>query len=283
MEHIRLALEKASEGRKSEEPAVRRDPLPRFGLNGAAVRAEPPKEIVLPKCVLDGRRLEEMRVVSYLRRHNSHIAFDMLRTRIVQMMKEQGWTSLMVTSPTPGCGKTIVSSNLAFSMAHDANKRIALVDLDLRRPRVSAVLGTAPAGDMLTYLRGEIGLSSLFSQVGDNLLLALNDSPIGSRPAEWMRDEKITSMPAQIRKTLGADLIIFDVPPALTSDDTMAFSPSVDCAIIVAAARQTTPREIEDCEQQVARTNYLGVVLNKTLGDDQANYGYGYGSPDPTS
>ena len=132
---------------------------------------------------------------------------------------------------------------------------MALVDLDLRRPQVSTVLGTAPAGDMLTYLRGEIGLSSLFSQVGDNLLLALNDSPIG-RPAEWMRDEKIASMPAQIRsRRWGRTSIIFDVPPALTSDDAMVFSPSVDCAIVVAAARQTTPREIEDCEQQLVRTN----------------------------
>ncbi len=129
---------------------------------------------------------------------------------------------------------------------------------------------------MLAYLRGEIGLASLFSQVGDNLLLALNNSPV-SRPAEWMRDEKVATMPSQIRQLLGADLIIFDVPPALTSDDTMVFSPCVDCAIFVAAARQTTPRQIEDCEQQLARTNYLGVVLNKTLGEDQGKYGYGSG------
>ena len=65
MEHIRLALEKASEARKGEEPAVRREPSPRFGLNGAAARVGAAAELVLPKCVLEGRKLEEMRVVSY--------------------------------------------------------------------------------------------------------------------------------------------------------------------------------------------------------------------------
>ncbi len=274
MEHIRLAVQKANELRESAAQ-VRREPSQRIVTNGAA-RADKAPELVLPKCVLDSSKLEEMRVVSYLRQHPSHIAFDMLRTRVTQVMKEQGWTSLLVTSPTPGCGKTVVSANLAFSAAQDANRRVALVDLDLRRPRLSEVLGTAPTGDLMAYLRGEIGLASLFSQVGDNLLLALNDSPV-SRPAEWMRDEKVATMPSQIRQLFGADLIIFDVPPALTSDDTMVFSPCVDCAVLVAAARHTTPRQVEDCEQQLARTNYLGVVLNKTLGEDQGKYGYGSG------
>jgi protein-tyrosine kinase len=272
MEHIRLALEKASDSRKDDGQVARRTPSQQRGSNGVTSYHE--LDTVLPKCVLDGRRLEEMRVVTYLRRHPSHFAFDMLRTKIAQIMKEHRWASLMVTSPTPGCGKTVVSANLAFSMAQDMNRKIALVDLDLRSPRLNAVLGTTPAGDMLAYLRGQIGVSSLFSQVGENLFLALNDAPIG-RSAEWMRDERITSMPGQIRRLLGADIVIFDVPPALTSDDAMAFSQSVDCAIVIAAARQTTPREIEDCEGLLLHTNYLGVTLNKVVGADLPRYGYG--------
>jgi protein-tyrosine kinase len=277
MEHIRIALEKAREKRE-EKPAQTRPELGRPLTNGAAhpieVVAIPAP--VLPKRTLDSVDLEERRIVTYLRHHPSHLAFDMLRTKIAQVMKEQNWTSIAVTSPTPGCGKTIVSLNLAFSMAQAANQRVALVDLDLRSPRVARTLGTEPTTDFVQYLRGGVDIYQIFAQVGDNLLLSLNNSPV-TQSAEWMRHEKITGLAARIKEVFATDVIIFDVPPALPSDDTMVFSPSVDCAIIVAAAGETKPRELEDCEQQLSRTNCLGVVLNKVHAEAQSLYGYGYG------
>ena len=95
-----------------------------------------------------------------------------------------------------------------------------------------------------------------------------------------MRHEKVTGLAARIKEVFATDVIIFDVPPALPSDDTMVFSPSVDCAIIVAAAGKTKPRELEDCEQQLSRTNCLGVVLNKVHAEAQSLDGYGYGPPE---
>ncbi len=277
MEHIRIALEKAREKREKKASPARPE-RERPVTNGVArpIETALPKP-ALQKRLLDSVDLEERRVVTYLRHHPSHLAFDMLRTESTQVMKEKGWTSIAVTSPMPGCGKTIVSLNLAFSMAQAANQRVALVDLDLRSPRVARTLGTEPTTDLIRYLRGGVDISEIFAQVGDNLLLSMNNSPV-TQSAEWMRHEKITGLAAQIKETFATDVIIFDVPPALTSDDMVVFSPSVDCAIVVAAAGKTTARDVEDCEEQLARTSCLGVVLNKVHAEAQEAYGYGYGS-----
>ena len=67
--------------------------------------------------------------------------FDVLRTRALQQMSMQGWKRLAVTSPGPGCGKSTVTMNLAFSLARQPDIRTLVIDLDLRRPMLATLLG----------------------------------------------------------------------------------------------------------------------------------------------
>ena len=85
--------------------------------------------------------LERGRLVSLSRSDNSHVAFDMMRTRMIQLMRAKNWTTVAITSPTAGCGKTTVSLNLTFSLANQRDCRTLLVDLDLRKPQVAKTLG----------------------------------------------------------------------------------------------------------------------------------------------
>jgi protein-tyrosine kinase len=225
----------------------------------------------IPALQLDLAKLEDSRLVSYLRRHPSHVAFDMLRTKVAHAMASHGWTSVGITSPSPGCGKSVVALNLAFSMAHQPDRTVVLVDLDLRAPGIAKMVGHNPVHAFSDYLEGKVEFSALCRRVGENLILSLNGEPV-ARSAEWMRNEKISKMPALLRDTLGAKIIIFDLPPALTMDDVMVFCPYVDCVLLVAAAGTTTAREIKEAEQQLTLSNYLGVVLNKAFGSDIKAY-----------
>jgi Mrp family chromosome partitioning ATPase len=226
----------------------------------------------IPALHLDRAKLEDSRIVSYRRDHPSHVAFDMLRTKIAHAMASNGWTSIGITSPSPDCGKSVVALNLAFSMAHQPDRTVVLVDLDLRSPGIADLVGCTPKHNLEEYLKGEVDLVAVSRRAGENLILCINGKPV-SLPAEWIRDEKISKMPTPLRDAFGAKIIIFDLPPALTNDDVMVFCPYVDCAILVAAAGKTTAREIEESERQLTLTNYLGVVLNKAVGSDTRAYG----------
>ena len=68
----------------------------------------------------------------------------------------------------------------------------------------------------------------------------------------------------EIEAQFRPDIMIFDTPPLFAGDDTMAFLDQVDCALLIAEAEKSTIEDIDKCEQELAaRTNVLGVVLNK--------------------
>ena len=76
-------------------------------------------------------------------------------------MEENGWRTIAVVSPTPESGKTLVSINLAISIAHQPQKTAILVDFDLRRPKVANYLGLNVAQSMNDYLQGSAKLEDL--------------------------------------------------------------------------------------------------------------------------
>src|SRR6516164_2666734 len=71
----------------------------------------------------------------------SDAAYRMLRTRLLQRMRTNGWSTLAVTGMSPGEGKTTTSINLSLALARDVNTSVVLVDLDLRKPSVHSYFG----------------------------------------------------------------------------------------------------------------------------------------------
>jgi protein-tyrosine kinase len=278
MDKISIAIERARRQRQNNAPLPYNATSPRPVAVTPNGKAGPDNGSAVGKAnfdiaalQLDLNKLEDSRLVSYLRRHPSHAAFDMLRTKITHSMASHGWTSIGITSPSPGCGKSMVALNLAFSMAHQPDWAVALVDLDLRAPRIAEMVGHNPVHAFSDYLEGNVEFSALCRRVGKNLILGFNGKPV-ARSAEWMRNDKTNGLPALLKDVLGAKIVIFDLPPALTTDDVMVFCPYVDCVMLVAAAGKTTAREIEEAERQLTLSNYLGVVLNMAFGSDVKAY-----------
>ena len=78
----------------------------------------------LARPTLDPRHLAQTRIVAQDKRGKLHAPFDMLRARILRRMRANGWRSIAITSPTPGCGKTTVALNLGFSLARRIDGRV---------------------------------------------------------------------------------------------------------------------------------------------------------------
>jgi protein-tyrosine kinase len=189
--------------------------------------------------------------------------FDMLRTRLLQALREKGWQRVAITSPTHGCGKSFVAANLALSLSRLPATRAILMDLELRRPHLAGIFGVADAAPLREFLSGEQPLESHFRRYGRNLGLALNSEPVED-PATVLQDpDTALALDAMIQQ-LQPDAVIYDLPPALVSDDVMAMIPQIDAVLMVVDGTRTTAEEIKAVERMLdGHVPLMGVVLNR--------------------
>jgi protein-tyrosine kinase len=276
MERIQAAIQRAKEQRGTAagapSPPRSTGKVPgREPITGS--RAAGPIWAGLAAFEPDPAVMRASRIVTYDRSDPTHATFDMMRTKALRMMRENRWTTLGITSPTAGCGKTTVSLNLAFSFARQSDTRTVLMDLDLRRPAIAKHLGLSQPQSMASVLQGTRPASENFVRYGENL--AIGTSARGIRSAsEILQHSSTAKSLADLKAQFRADIIIYDLPPMLVNDDVMAFLPHVDCVLLVAAAERSRLDEIDKCEQDLAeQTNVLGVILNKCRYPGE-EYGY---------
>ncbi len=204
-------------------------------------------------------------------------AFDILRTRTLLAMRDNGWQRIAVTSPTHGCGKSLVAANLALSFARRPDCRTVLIDLDLRRPGLAALFAlreTEPLRDMLT---GAQPAEQHLLRASPTLALGLNGSPVED-PSTLLQSHDIAGVIAAMTETLAPGAILFDLPPALVTDDVIALLPQVDAVLLVADGTRTTAAEVVSCERLFGgRVPLLGVVLNRAQDLSLTRYRYGRG------
>lgn len=271
MEHIKKAIERARLERQHlalHAPAPEAAPAP--GAEAEAAQA-PPAQIV----AIDRHHLQAMRIVAHDSVEARSTHFDMLRTQVLQRMDAASCQTVAVTSPRSGCGKTVTAINLALSMARQSEQSVLLVDLDMRRPKVARYLGLQPAAGVHDVVSGKCKLSEAIlvpDLCGHRLAVLASPNPIAS-PTEHLVSSAMKTTLARLKKDLGRRIIVFDLPPMLSSDDFLAFLPQVDCALLVASAGESTMHDIAECERLIDPEKFLGCVLNKVAETEDA-YAY---------
>lgn len=217
----------------------------------------------LPEIRPSAQTIAENRLVSINRSDPAHASFDLVRTKVLQSLRQNSWTSIAVTSPTPACGKSLVSLNLAFSLSHQKDCRTIIIDLNLKKPSIAGLLGMPDPPSMEAFLTGASGAHETLRRYDENLLIGANKYPV-RYSSELLQSLETARVLKAMQDKMKPDVIIYDLPPMLSSDDVTAFLPCVDCAILVVGAEQSTFEEVDACERELAeRTNVLGVVLNK--------------------
>jgi len=227
----------------------------------------------LPAVVPNARHLARNLIVT-LESGDAAMPFDILRTRMLKEMRANGWRRVAITSPDAGCGKSTLAANLALSLARQPELRSVLLEIDLRRPSLAALLGIAEAPQLSQGLAGEVTPLEPLRRIGTNLAVGVNAAPVRGA-TEILEGAGMRSALEQIEQRLAPAVVLFDLPPLLRSDDTIAFLDKVDCALLVVEAEVTPIQQIDQCEQELARnTAMMGVVINK-LRHGETPYGYG--------
>jgi len=220
----------------------------------------------IPTFHTNRHHLETMRIIAHRSDNVLVYAFDVLRTKVLQEMDRQRWQTLVVTSPTMGCGKTVTAANLALSIARQPDKSVVLIDLDLRNPRIAYGFGLDLDQDLSSYIRGDVPLEEILAHVdvaGRQLTIVANNSSV-KHSAEVINSHSIKSLFDKLKSGASRPIIIVDMPPILGSDDVIAFLPRADCCLLVVAEGTSTAQEIQASEQLLTETNFLGCVLTKS-------------------
>lgn len=220
----------------------------------------------LPEISLDPALLKSERIISGDRGNEAHAVFDVLRTRIVKQCLPQGWRRIGVTSPTKGCGKSVVCMNLAISLSRHPEIATLLMDMDLRGPSIARMTRQAPRGDTVALLAGRQAPADHLVRVSDNLALGLS-RPAQGDSAELFQSSAASVALAQMIASLAPNVVLYDLPPVLGGgDDVIAFQGHLDAIILVAAAGHTTSRHLTDTMAALGDSvKLIGVVLNKCV------------------
>lgn len=284
MEKIQSALAKAraerdsnTQNEKVSAPAADQKPVTRPKTKSSAKPVVPAADEAwkaLPLLTLQPKLAKRNRIVA-LQGGQEAAGIDMMRTRVLQQMRDNGWRRLAITSPTAACGKSTIATNLAMSLQRQPDLRTVLLELDLRRPSLTKMLGIEGDMSFAHVLEGSRPFEENALRYGPNLAISANQRS-WREPAELLGGVHIPEMLSDIEATYMPDVMIFDMPPMLISDDMMVFARHVDCVLLVAGAESTTVKEIDICETDLAsQTNVMGVILNKCryMGPE---FGYGY-------
>lgn len=204
--------------------------------------------------------------------------FDIIRTKLLHLMRSNNWRRVAFASPDSGCGKTLLTLNLALSIARQPDLATIAVELDMRRPSMARVLGLKSGQQFSQVLAGRAAAVDHLSRIGTNLAVATN-TQADSAAAELLATKGAAHVVDRMETDFAPDVMLFDLPPLLMTDDAMAFIDQIDCVLLVAAAERNTMAQITRCaEDLAARCNFLGVILNKCrFLPTEENYGYGYG------
>jgi len=190
--------------------------------------------------------------------------YDMLRTKMLQQTKKHGWRRVALVSPHSGCGKSTAAANLAFSLSRQRNLRSLIFDFDLRRAGLTKLLGQSSSSGMAEVLEGEAEFADHALRYGSNIAFGFNNGTKVHTPSEILQSPRTKDILDQIEATYAPDIMLFDMPPLMASDDNFGFLHNVDCALILAAAEKTSMSQIDVAERQITElTNMMGVVLNK--------------------
>ncbi len=209
------------------------------------------------------QKLAENRIIAGVSGHPQADVFRVLRTKVLQQLREQKLNSLAVTSANKNGGKSVVSANLAIAMALEENQTVLLVDLDLRRPSLAHTFGFSEERGLVDHLRAGVPIPDLLVHPEIERLVLLPAGQAVTNSSELMATPRMKDLVADILGRYRSRIVLFDLPPLLHTDDALQFLPQVQASLLVVEEGVDTPAEIQQCLRSLEQANLLGCVYNK--------------------
>jgi capsular exopolysaccharide synthesis family protein len=232
----------------------------------------------IPKAPRALRRSSELALISA--EHPGELmseAFNQLRTSISFMQNSKRRQALIVTSATPGEGKTTTAANIALASALAGTKTM-LVDLDLRRPRVHEAFSLPQHPGFSDVVNGDVEIAYANQQFA-NMPFSVTTAGTPTRNAANLiaGERSLELINAAVREN---DLVVLDTPPLLAVADVASIASSVDAVcVVVVRAGATTLADVRETVKRMERvgTEVAGIILTGVKASSASGRSY-YGT-----
>jgi len=195
-----------------------------------------------------------------------------LRTSLLLSRADNPPKTILFTSAMPKAGKTSTAANMAVAFAQ-LEKKVLLVDSDLRKPRLHRIFKTENQKGLSGYLTGKIKLGDSIKTTSVENIWLLSSGHIPPNPAELLNSKKMNMLIENVQKDF--DIVLIDSPPVLAVVDAVIVASLVDTTVFVIKAGETTYRSFAGAIEQLKKGNadIAGVVFNRVkVGKGGYNY-----------
>ena len=216
-----------------------------------------------PTIEINGQQID-VHLITYIK-PLSYIAesYRKLRVNIQYARIDQTISTLLVTSPDPGDGKSTTVANLAITFAQ-AGKRVLIICTDFRKPTLHATFNVEKEPGLIEVLHGFIPLESVIhhTYVEGLDLIACGSNPVNT--SDILGSQKMKELIDRLKKKKKYDIIVFDSPPLLMTTDPLVLSLLVDGMIMVVSSGKTLIASLDRAHEaiQAVKSRYIGVVIN---------------------
>jgi exopolysaccharide/PEP-CTERM locus tyrosine autokinase len=202
--------------------------------------------------------------------------FKMLRTNILFPASGKPPRSILITSALPGDGKSFVASNLAISFAMNLDRRVLLIDADIRKPEIHKRFGIEGKRGLSDFLTKATPLPSLLRRTNLTNLTILPGGRPPHNPSELLSSEKMPALLKEVTTRYSDRYVIVDSPPPKLTSETGVLARMVDGILLVVRAGITNREIVQELVELLGKEKILGIVLNDYDAMHPSRY-YGYG------
>ncbi|RME07694.1 MAG: polysaccharide biosynthesis tyrosine autokinase [Bacteroidetes bacterium] len=201
--------------------------------------------------------------------------FRIIRTNLHFLLPPGKDKVILVTSNESGDGKTFITGNLGATIAI-TNKKTVLLELDLRKPKLTELLtGEKPGAGITNYLVGDTDLEELIKPVeGYDHLYQISSGPTPPNPAELILSDKMDKLFEYLKNNF--DYIIVDTPPVSLVTDTFLLNRFASATVFVIRANKTKKEDLKVIDElaEEGKLHSPAIILNSAK--PSKRYGYYY-------
>jgi capsular exopolysaccharide synthesis family protein len=192
-----------------------------------------------------------------------------VRLHIETARRERDVHVVAISSPARGDGKTVTAINLAGALAQAPDARVALVEMDLRHPRMAHYLGLPAARGLSGYLLDTaMDADAVVERPSGIGFAVVPAGPPSSMPYELLKAPRLRALLAALRERF--DFVVVDTPPVHPFPDVGILRDVVDAFVLVVRANQTPRELVRDSVQVIGAPRVLGLIFN----DDERTAGF---------
>ncbi|HUR33027.1 MAG TPA: CpsD/CapB family tyrosine-protein kinase [Vicinamibacterales bacterium] len=251
------------------EPAIGYTPLngsstlaPPSPMMHAPAIAPPASPTLTPSRVVAGAHLDPRLITGASTDTAVAEQYRALRTRILHADTMTPTNVVLITSPGRGEGKTLTVGNLGLAMAQEWQRRICIVDADLRHPQMHRLFGLPDGPGLCDVLTGRASLEEALVTLEEHQITILPAGNVPAHPAELLGTSAMRRTLETLRTQF--DRVVLDAAPAAPLADVSVLAPLVDRVLLVIRAGVTTKPAIHEAVSSIDASKLLGFVLNES-------------------